>query len=88
MKVGEGLKNMWAKRCVDERDEICEEEDYDAFDDSYPWDEEEYDDYSNEAIITNVVMSVAIIIGAVAIIYAIVSGIVTIAKKLCASKQS
>lgn len=82
MEKREELKNFWQKILAEDSSDEFEEEDYSFFDDMYDRGKEGYDQYSDEAIITNLIICLAILAILGFTIFAVIAKSIGIVKKI------
>ncbi|MBR3177098.1 hypothetical protein IKF25_03990 [Candidatus Saccharibacteria bacterium] len=82
MEKREELKNFWQKILAEGSSDEFEKEDYSFFDDMYDRGEEGYNQYSDEAIITNLIICLAILAILGFAVFAVIAKSISIAKKI------
>lgn len=82
MEKREELKNFWQKILAEGSSDEFEEEDYSFFDDMYDRSKEGYNQYSDEAIITNLVICLAILAILGFVVFAVIAKSISIVKKI------
>lgn len=82
MEKREELKNFWQKILAEDSSDEFEEEDYSFFDDMYDRGEEGYNQFSDEAIITNLIICLAILAILGFAVFAVIAKSISIVKKI------